>query len=216
MPESISAKQFHDQQGTAGWHVLYGGAQTVFPTDSFATGVEFIRRIAVATVSVGREPDIDLRPEAVVVRTASTPGGRLDTADVELVRSVSAIAAELGLAPDPSQLHTMQIAIAEAEGVSTRDFWVAALGYESLGGFVVDPLRRGPRMWFDEISSPGRGRTHIDVAVPSDRADDRVAEVLQAGGRLADDSHAPEWWTFASPDNHGVDIAAWGDVDDGA
>ena len=138
------------------------------------------------------------------------------TADVELVRRVSAIAAELGLAPDPSQLHTIQIAIAEAEGVSTRDFWVAALGYESLGGFVVDPLRRGPRMWFDEISSPGRGRTHIDVAVPSDRADERVAAVLQAGGRLADDSHAPEWWTFASPDNHGVDIAAWGDVDDGA
>ena len=38
MAESISAKQFHDEQGTAGWHVLYGGAQTVFPTASFATG----------------------------------------------------------------------------------------------------------------------------------------------------------------------------------
>ena len=216
MAESISAKQFHDEQGTAGWHVLYGGAQTVFPTNSFATGVEFIRRIAQATVSVGREPDIDLRPEAVVVRTAATPRGRLDTVDVELVRRVSAIAAELGLGADPSQLHTIQIAIAEAEGVSTRDFWVAALGYESLGGFVVDPLRRGPRMWFDEIAAPGRGRTHIDVAVPNDRADERVAAIVHGGGRLADDSHAPKWWTFASPDNHGVDIAAWGDVDDKA
>src|SRR3954462_10027604 len=101
MAESISAKQFHEEEGTAGWHVLYGGAQTVFPTASFASGVEFIRRIALATVSVGREPDIDLRPEAVFVRTASTAGGRLDTVDVELVRQVSAIAAELGLAPDP-------------------------------------------------------------------------------------------------------------------
>lgn len=216
MAEPISAKQFHAEAGTAGWHVLYGGAQTVFPTNSFATGVEFIRRIAVAAASLGREPDIDLRPEAVVVRTASTPRGRLDTADVELARRVCDIAAELGLAPDPSHLHTIQIAIAQAEGVSTRDFWAAALGYESLGGFIVDPLRRGPRMWFDEIAAPGRGRTHIDVAVPNDRAQERVAAVLRAGGRLADDANAPDWWTFASPDNHGVDIAAWGDVNDQA
>ncbi len=215
MTESISAQQFHDQPGTAGWHVLYGGAQTVFPTDSFARGVEFVRRIAQAAESVGREPDIDLRPEAVVVRTASTPGGRLDTADVALVQEVSTIATDLGLTPDPSRLHTIQIAIAQAEGVSTRDFWIAALGYESLGGLVVDPLRRGPRLWFDEIVAAGRGRTHIDVAVPHDRADERVAAILRAGGRLADDSHAPEWWTLASPDNHRVDIAAWGDVDDG-
>jgi 4a-hydroxytetrahydrobiopterin dehydratase len=216
MVDWISAKQFHDEPGTAGWHVLYGGAQTVFPTGSFATGVEFIRRIAAATEEVGREPDIDLRPEAVVVRTAASPGGRLDAADAELARRVSAIASDLGLAPDPSRLHTIQIAVAEAEGAPTRDFWIAALGYESIGGLIVDPLRRGPRMWFDEISAPGRGRTHIDVAVPSDRAAARVASIQAAGGRLADDSHVPEWWTMASPDNHGVDVAAWGDVDDDA
>jgi 4a-hydroxytetrahydrobiopterin dehydratase len=216
MTDWISAKQFHAEPGTAGWHVLYGGAQTVFPTDSFATGVEFVNRIAAVTTEVGREPDIDLRPEAVVVRTAASPGGRLDGADIELARRVSAIASELGLAPDPSKLHTIQIAIAEAEGVETRDFWIAALGYESVGGLIVDPLRRGPRMWFDEIRDSSRGRTHIDVAVPSDQASARVAAVLVAGGRLADDSHQPEWWTMASPDNHGIDITAWGDVDDDA
>lgn len=214
--EPISAKRFHDEPGTDGWHVLYGGAQTVYPTGSFAAGVEFVRRIALATQAVGREPDIDLRPEAVVVRTAATPGGRLDTADAELVRRVSSIAAELGLVPAPDRLSTIQVAIAEAEGVSTREFWAAALGYESVGGFIMDPLRRGPRMWFDEIRTPGRGRTHIDVAVPDGRADERVTAALEAGGRLADESHAPAWWTLASPDNHGVDIAAWGDADDGA
>jgi hypothetical protein len=31
---------------------------------------------------------------------------------------------------------------------------------------------------------------------------------------MADDSHAPEYWTLASPDNHGVDIAAWPDFED--
>lgn len=216
MAERISAKRFHEEPGTHGWHVLYGGAQTVFVTGSFTTGVEFIRRIADETAGLGREPDIDLRPEAVVVRTAATPGGRLDTLDAELVRRVSAIAADLGLEPDPSRLHTIQIAIAQAPGVSTRDFWIAALGYEEVGGLLLDPLRRGPRMWFDEIPTPGRGRTHIDVAVPNDQAEARVAAVRAAGGRLADDSNAPEWWTLASPDNHGIDIAAWGDVADGS
>jgi 4a-hydroxytetrahydrobiopterin dehydratase len=216
MTDFISAKQFHDAPGTEGWHVLYGGAQTVFPTGSFALGVEFVRRIAEQTDDVGREPDIDLRPEAVVVRTAATPTGRLDAADAELARRVSAIALELGLEPDPSRLCTLQIAVAEADGVSTRDFWVAALGYESVGSFVADPLRRGPRLWFDEIREPGRGRTHIDVAVPNGRAEVQVAAVIAAGGRLANDSHVPEWWTMASPDNHGVDIAAWGDVDEEA
>jgi 4a-hydroxytetrahydrobiopterin dehydratase len=216
MSDWISAKQFHDAPGTEGWHVLYGGAQTVFRTGTFEAGVEFIRQIAIEAASVGRDPDIDLRPEAVVVRTAATESGRIDAADAELARRVSAVAAELGLAPDPTGLHTVQIAIAEAEGTSTRDFWTTALGYEYANGLILDPLRRGPRMWFDEIHEPGRGRTHIDVAVPTDQAEGRVAAVVAAGGRLADDSHVPEWWTLASPDNHGLDIAGWNDSDDEA
>jgi hypothetical protein len=31
---------------------------------------------------------------------------------------------------------------------------------------------------------------------------------------LADETHAPHWWTLASPENHGVDIAAWPDFED--
>ncbi len=27
-------------------------------------------------------------------------------------------------------------------------------------------------------------------------------------------SHVPNWWTLASPENHGVDIAAWPDFED--
>jgi 4a-hydroxytetrahydrobiopterin dehydratase len=46
------------------------------------------------------------------------------------------------------------------------------------------------------------------------QAEARVAAALAAGGRLADASHAPHWWTIASPENHGVDIAAWPDVED--
>jgi hypothetical protein len=31
---------------------------------------------------------------------------------------------------------------------------------------------------------------------------------------MTDDSHAPNYWTLTSPDNHGVDIAAWTDDSD--
>lgn len=212
--QPISARQFHDSPGTAGWHVLYGGAQALFPTESFAEAAEFAVRVAAASADLGCEPDVDVRPESVTVRTASGPGRRLDATDAELVRHVSTIAGQMGLPPDPSQLRPIQIAVAQAPGVDTRPFWLAALGYESQGSLVVDPLRRTPRMWFDGIATAGRGRTHIDVAVPNHLADEIVAAALAAGGRLADDSHVPDWWTLASSDNHGIDIAAWGDVNE--
>jgi len=53
------------------------------------------------------------------------------------------------------------------------------------------------------------------VSVPADQAEARVAAAVAAGGRLVDQSHAPYWWTLASPDNHGVDVAAWPDFEDG-
>ena len=42
----------------------------------------------------------------------------------------------------------------------------------------------------------------------------RVPLSLAPGGRLADGTHAPHWWTLASSENHGVDIAAWPDFED--
>ncbi|MFA4897570.1 hypothetical protein [Microbacterium sp.] len=36
---------------------------------------------------------------------------------------------------------------------------------------------------------------------------------VAAGGRIAADDPAPQSWTNASPDNHGVDIAGWADLE---
>lgn len=106
---------------------------------------------------------------------------------------MSAEAKALGLESDPSQLAVIGIAVAQEAG--------------------VDPQRRGPHLWFHELTPPrpGRGRTHVDISVPADVAETRVAAAVAAGGRIADDSAAPKWWTLASPDNHGVDLAAWAD-----
>lgn len=99
--------------------------------------------------------------------------------------------------------------------MDARPFFLAALGYEPLGDTdAVDPLRAGPPLAFNPITgdAAGCGRTHVDVFVPADQARARVDAALAAGGRLADDSYAPKWWSLASPDNHGVDIASWTDT----
>jgi 4a-hydroxytetrahydrobiopterin dehydratase len=212
--EHISAAQFHASPDTQCWHVLYGGAQTLFPVDSLRTAAQFAQRIAAIGAGLGREPDIDLRTNCVAVRTARNARGRLDRTDAELARRVTIAGREFGIAPDPTQVHTLQIGVAQYPGVETQAFWSAALGYEQVEDIVADPLRRGPRLWFYELDKPGRGRTHFDIAVPNAQGEERVQATLATGGRLSWGDDAPAWWGLASPDNHGIDIAAWGDVFD--
>lgn len=212
----ISAMDFHAAPGVEHWRVLYWGAYAFYRTRSFADGAAFVARIADASAAIGHEPDVDLRPEGVTIRTSTHRDGGLSARDPELAREISRAAGELELAADPSQLQMIGIAVAQHEGVDTRPFWAALTGYEYLRDEdLLDPNRRGPHLWFHRLepSRPGRGRTHIDVSIPADLAADRVAAALAAGGRMADDSHAPHWWTLASPDNHGVDVAAWADQD---
>ena len=38
-----------------------------------------------------------------------------------------------------------------------------------------------------------------------------MAAALAAGGRVVDDSNAPEWWTLADPEGNEVDLAPWRD-----
>ena len=213
-----TAKAFHDAPGVADWRVLFSGAHAYFRVRSFAEAARFVSVIAEVAEAVGHFPDVDVRPEGVTVRTASGEYGAMSDRDVGLARRVSEEARKLGLESDPSQVQVVGIAVAQDAGSDVAPFWAAALGYRSLGPGedVVDRHRRNPSVAFHPLHppKPGRGRTHIDVSVPADQAEARVAAALEAGGRLADDSHAPMWWTLASPENHGVDIAAWPDFED--
>jgi 4a-hydroxytetrahydrobiopterin dehydratase len=58
---------------------------------------------------------------------------------------------------------------------------------------------------------PQRNRVHVDVWVPHDQAEARVAAALAAGGRLVSDEHAPGWWTLADAEGNEVDMATWVD-----
>ena len=215
--ETISAQAFHASDGVEDWRVLYWGAHAFFRAGSLAQGARLVAEIVPIAEELDHFPDIDLRPEGVFVKTFSRPDGALSTVDADLAASVSRAARDLGLEPDPSALTVVGIAVAQGPDAHVRPFWSAALGYDPLGAEdAVDPLRRNPHVWFHPLEppKPGRGRTHIDISVPRDQVQARIAAALAAGGRMTDESHAPNYWTLTSPDNHGVDIAAWTDDSD--
>ncbi|PRY66982.1 4a-hydroxytetrahydrobiopterin dehydratase [Glaciihabitans tibetensis] len=212
--EQLLPLQFHATPGVEDWRVLFWGAHAFYRTGSFAQAAEFVSAIADAASVVSHDPDVDLRPEGVTIRCCSRADGALSRKDAELAVAISAAAHKLGLRPDPGAVQVVGIAVAQDADVDTRPFWEAAFGYQRVGDEdLVDPLRRGPHLWFHRVRPPrpGRGRTHIDISVPADQAHQRVQAAIAAGGRMVDESEAPKWWTIASPDNHGVDIAGWAD-----
>jgi 4a-hydroxytetrahydrobiopterin dehydratase len=59
-------------------------------------------------------------------------------------------------------------------------------------------------LWFqhtDAHETP-RQRFHIDLWVPHDVADERIATAVAAGGRVVDDSSAPAFVVLADPDGN--------------
>lgn len=54
---------------------------------------------------------------------------------------------------------------------------------------------------------------HIDIYVPHDQAEARVAAAIAAGGHVVSDENAPGWWTLADAEGNEVDVASWPDRD---
>ena len=213
----ISAARFHRAPGVSDWRVTGTGPQAVFTATSLSHAANLTAPIVAAAEQFGILPDIDVRPEGVVVRIPYRSEEGIPAAAVEFAAAVSRAATELLLTADPSRTQSIGIYVAQHSQADVRPFFTAALGYDAFGDTdAVDPLRCGPQLAFNPITgdSAARGRTHVDVFVPADQAQARVDAALAAGGRLADDSHAPDWWSLASPDTHGVDIASWTDTDD--
>jgi 4a-hydroxytetrahydrobiopterin dehydratase len=214
MTDLISAKQFRDAQGVEDWRTIRGGgwACAYFRTGSFAAGVELVRAIGDVAADANHHPDVDLRPEGVSVQLFTSDFGGLSQQDVAVARQISAAAAALGVPADPSGVQHVQVAIDALVGADVRPFWVAVLGYEAFGEEdVLDPLRRGPTFWFQRMDAPRpqRNRFHIDVYLPHDQVQARIAAALAAGGRIVNDANAPGWWTLSDAEGNEVDLAIW-------
>jgi 4a-hydroxytetrahydrobiopterin dehydratase len=212
MATRISPKQFHASDGVKDWRVLFDGAKTFFVTGSFAKGVELVAAIGRLADAANHHPDVDLRYPGVTVTLFTHEVSDISERDAALAKQISAAARELGISADPSRVQTLQISIDALDIPAILPFWGAVLGYTPFGDEdVVDPLARGPWVTFQQMDAPReqRNRIHIDLSVPRDQAEARIAAALAAGGRLVTDKFAPHWWTLADPEGNEVDVAPW-------
>lgn len=182
---------------------------------SFRDAVRMIEAISVDADAMDHHPDVDLRYRTVVVTLATHSAGGVTQLDVELAHQVLAAARAVGaeVLPAPERV---EIALDVVDPDAVKPFWRAALGYREQvdpdGSELQDPLGRGPVLWFQRMDPPrrGRGRFHLDVYVPADRARGRVDACLAAGGRLVTDEFAPSWWVLADAEDNEVCICATG------
>jgi len=209
--QTISPGEFHAAEGVEDWRALFSGACAYFRSDSYAASAAFVAAIATVDEAEAARPDVDLRHDGVAVRLVTRDVHWMTDRDLRLARAISALARASGLTAEPAAVQDVQLALGAVMTAEIMPFWRAVLGYDQVGDEdLLDPRSRGPLIWFNQMSSlrPNQ-RIHVDLSVPHDQAEARIAAALAAGGRVVDDSHAPAWWTLADPEDNKVDIATW-------
>ena len=212
MAESITPRQFHDADGVEDWRVLWSVAFATYRTGDFATGLRLVDRIGELAEAAGHHPDLNLRYGVLEVRLVTKERWSLTDLDLSLARGISSAAKALGVAADPKRTRTWEFALDARDVDKVRTFWCAVLGYELAGDTdIADPDGLYPPVYVQQMDEmrTGRNRIHIDVGVPHDQAEARVAAALAAGGTLVSDEYAPMWWTLADPEGNEVDLATW-------
>jgi 4a-hydroxytetrahydrobiopterin dehydratase len=199
----MTAGQFHAAEGVEDWRVLYHLVSAYFPTDSLAAGIAFVEEIG-RVAGGGAELKIDLRSAGVTVSLLKR--------DVELARVISHAATKLGLTAEPAGVQVVNVTIDASVIADMLPFWRELLGYGQIGDdYLFDPRGRWPGIGFQQMGDARRerNRLHLDVAVPHDEAEARIAAALAAGGRLVSDAHAPKWWVLADPEGNEACVATW-------
>ncbi|SDH48519.1 4a-hydroxytetrahydrobiopterin dehydratase [Arthrobacter subterraneus] len=190
------------EAGLDDWRQLAQGIHARFRTGSFTKGLRFLTAVTEAAEAANHHPDVTLTYPHVDLLLISHDVGALTSRDVDLARTISSIAAEHGLKPQPGALAEVDLALDTAAPAAAGPFWAALLTGDASnvrGEDVVDPSGRVPLLWFQETDSheTPRQRFHLDVWVPHDVAGERIAAAVAAGGVVVDDSQAPSFTVLA-------------------
>ena len=206
-------KDFLHADGVEDWVVLHGGAVAVYRVGSLAEGAQLAEAIGQVDGLEEIGPLVTIGVDRLTVRL--TRGVfQLEPVHVELARAVSAVARSKAVTADRGAAQEVQLAIAAQPDSVDVGFWRVVLGYDPRDDDNgVDPLGHGSTVWMQELdpSKPLRHAMHVDVSVAREHADARVQAALAAGGRVVDDSAAPEGWILADRAGNKVCIAAWPD-----
>lgn len=204
---ALTPQEFQEAEATGVWRALNAGADAWFDAPSHSAGAALVRRIGEAAEAAGHHPDVDLRMSGVHVRTFTHDAESLTARDVSLASRISAAATELGLVADPAVVQRMQLAIDVLDPDAVVPFWQSALGFDrAADDRLSDPLRRLPRVWFQEMDEPRplRNRLHVDAGTPWELVPAKLAALAAAGGRV---TYQNQWWqTVADPEGNEVDV----------
>lgn len=182
---------------------LDGTLYATFGTADFASASELVGRVAKAADAMDHHPDIALGYGKVAFRLSSHDAGGVTERDLRLAEEIQSLADSLGAEGQPIRPARYEIAIDCTDAEAIRDFWRIGLGYDehttSDDIELVDPRGVGPTVWFQHMDPPrtDRNRIHLDVYVPVEDAESRVEAIIEAGGDLMTEEHAPDWWVLA-------------------
>jgi 4a-hydroxytetrahydrobiopterin dehydratase len=184
------------------WRRLFDTLRTRYRTGDFATGLRLVGRIGELAEEANHHPDVDLRYPTVAVTLWSHDAGGVTSRDVDLARKISQAAADLGVEADPSSLAVVEIALDTSDHEEIKPFWRAVLGLTDDAASdtqMFDLVGTLPTLWFQhtEPHEEPRQRFHLDIRVPPEVAEARVAAALEAGGTLVTDENAPRFWVLA-------------------
>ena len=208
--QTLSGDEIRALDGMNDWRAMFDSLQSRFRTGDFRTGLAMLDRVAEEAEEQGHHPDLDLRYGLLNVRLSSHDVGGKTMRDVTMARRISAIAADLGVTADPASVSRLEIALDTSDSAAIAPFWQAVYGkqpdpsaYE-----VTDGEGDLPALWFQD-SAPHdepRQRFHLDLRVPPEVADVRIAAALAAGGKLVSDAEAPRFTVLADPQGNKVCI----------
>ncbi len=208
-----------DSAGTADWQTVFS-AMACYRT----TSPDQQRKLAGAAAALAEDAGfpllVDLRPGVVILDSGKdrwdADAHGLDLEFADLAAALQKATRELGATADPGLPRFVQLFLDAADVAAVRSFWLAALGYvpDRRAGLtdIHDPRWLNPVLVFQELdASDGerrrqRNRIHVELAVPSDLAQERLAAAVSAGGRVVDASDGR--WVVADPEHNELVIVA--------
>lgn len=197
------------------WRMLIDRLHASFDTGDFVTAVRLVDAIAPAAEEMNHHPDLDLAYGRLDVRLISHDVGGVTSRDVALARTISELARTAGATPHPERTSVLELGLDTADEAQIRPFWAALLDYDTVDAWgelqLRDTTGRRPTIWFQptEAHDVPRQRWHLDLRIPPEVVEARIAAAIEAGGRLVDDTAAPAYWVLADPQGNRACLTTW-------
>lgn len=204
--EKLTTAQVLDAQ-LDDWRLLAQALHARFLTGSFAEGLRFVNAVGEVAERANHHPDVNLTYPFVDIKLFSHDAKAITQRDIDMARQTSVIAGEQGIAAQPKVLTEFELALDTADLAGVGPFWAALLtgSTDSLDGDeITDPEGRVPLLWFQDTDAheTPRQRFHVDLWVPHDLAEARIATAVGAGGQVVDDRRAPSFVVLADPEGN--------------